>query len=383
MPATDPKTPQKKPRRPYGTGSVFKVGRFWYIQYYWNARDYQESSRSTGKAETEALLRKRLTDIHAGQFRGVRPERTTFDDLASDLIADYRLHKRRTLRDAEIRIRKHLRPFFGHMRAVEFTTTHFHSYIEARRVYGAADGTIAQELALLKRMFSLARRTTPAKVAEVPYIPIPRQDIPRKGFLEHEDYRRLRDALPDFLKGVFVMGYFTGMRRGEIVSLQWEQVDLLDRKIRLEGAQTKTGEARVIPLVEELYELLVMQRKRRDAECPDCPFVFFRRSRKIGDFRKTWDTTCREAGVEGLLFHDLRRTGVRNLVRAGVPERVAMAISGHKTRSVFDRYNIVSERDVVEAAAKLETYLAERQAASPLPETAPEDAHSGGENRPQ
>lgn len=96
-----------------------------------------------------------------------------------------------------------------------------------------------------------------------------------------------------------------------------------------------------------------------------CPYVFQHKGESISGFKRSWKTACIKAGLPGRIVHDFRRTAVRNLVRAGVPERVAMKMTGHKTRSVFERYNIVSEGDLREAAAKLGQFLAKDKPEAP------------------
>ncbi len=180
-------------------------------------------------------------------------------------------------------------------------------------------------------------------------------------------------AVPEHLRAPLTFAYYTGCRRGEILGLQWPQVDLDRHIVRLNAGETKSGEGRLLPLASELFHVLSLQRATRDQRWPKCPWVFFRYGKRIKDFRGAWEEASKRAAMREKspvpslwaakkptkLFHDLRRTGARNLVRAGVPERVVMQIGGWKTRSVFDRYNIVSERDLVEAAGKLERHLAE------------------------
>ena len=238
-------------------------------------------------------------------------------------------------------------------------------YVQQRQDQGAPNSTINKEIALLRRAFNLAKRS--GKLIVTPLFPskLAEHNI-RKGFFEREEFLKHRQALPDEIKPVTTFAYWTGCRRGEILSLQWAQVDLTQGIVRLEPGDTKNDEGRNIPLIGELLEMLKMQRAIRDEKWPSCPWVFFRAGKSIKTFGGAWENACFAAGLFEVvgtekkptrLFHDLRRTGVRNLVRAGVPERVAMAISGHKTRSVFDRYNIVSERDLHDAARRLNEYV--------------------------
>ncbi|HBT86902.1 site-specific integrase, partial [Desulfobacter sp.] len=141
--------------------------------------------------------------------------------------------------------------------------------------------------------------------------------------------------------------------------LKWSNVDLEKRVVCLEIGTTKNKEGRTIYLDDELMEIFHAQRQLPKGGNKIIPNVFPNRpgTGPIKDFRKAWKTACEDAGVPGRIFHDLRRTAVRNMVRSGIPERVAMMISGHKTRAVFERYNIVSEDDLMVAARKQEDYL--------------------------
>jgi integrase len=343
----------------------------WWIRYYVNGVQQYESSKSKRYADAEKLLKERQSEIQTGLYAGPVAEKIRVSTLLDDLIQDFETNGKSV--EWVRHVDKHLRPFFGELYASRLTTDQIRAYIKQRREEKISNSTINRELNRLKRALNLGRFSTPPKVKRLPIFPKLEEPAARKGFFEHEEFMALREELPEHLRAPLTFAYYTGCRRGEILALEWPQVDLDRRVVRLNAGETKSGEGRLLPLVSELFHVLSIQRETRDQGWPKCPWVFFRYGKRIKDFRGAWEEASKRAAtrekspVPSLwagkkptkLFHDLRRTGARNLVRAGVPERVVMQIGGWKTRSVFDRYNIVSERDLVEAAGKLERHLAE------------------------
>ena len=312
----------------------------------------------------EHLLRRRLLEIEAGSYAGALAEKLTIGDLLDDLMADFEENGKSV--EWMRYVAGHLRPFFGHARAAQIQRRYLRAYIKHRRTEGVGNNTINRELARLKRVFNLARKATPPKVKRVPHFPKLTEPPARKGFFEYDEFLTMRPQLPEHVRPVITFAYYTSCRKGEILNLVWNQVDFPAKVVRLEPGETKNNEARTIPLIGQLYEMLVIQKQIRDQRWPGCPWVFSRHGKRIKDFRGAWDEASKRAGLWNedtdrpkRIFHDLRPTGARNLVRAGVPERVAMAIGGWKTRSVFDRYNIISKCDLHDAAVKLERHFNE------------------------
>jgi len=365
-------------------GRIYKRGDIFWIKYYRHGRPYRESSKSEKITKAQKLLKKREGEISEGKLPGIYFDKVTFNELTEDFLTDYRINGKDTLSKAERSV-KYLKKYFGDLKATEVTTDRVKSYIEKRMEAGMSNAFISRELAALKRMFHLGAECTPPKVNLIPYIPMLKESNVRKGFFEYGEYLALKEVLPEYLKPIVTFAYHSGWRKAEILGLSWEKVDLEQGTVGLDPGDTKNEEGRTLymneELLEEMHNLLTKRRL-------GCPYVFHRDGEPIKGFRKAWDKACIAAGffevlknedgtpvvvkdkkgnekvvkVPTRILHDFRRTAVRDMVRSGIPERVAMIISGHKTRSVFDRYNIVSDQDLKEASRKKQAYH-ERQRA--------------------
>jgi integrase len=335
-------------------GSLYWRGGVLWAKYYQNGRAIRRSTRTAKETEAKRLLK--LWEGEVAQGKRVTPhtDRLRFEELAEDFLTDYRINGKRSLDKAERSVR-HLARSFGGMRAREITTDRVRRFIEQRQQAGASNAEINRELAALKRMFNLALRAE--QLFTKPYIPALQENNVRTGFFEEEAFRAILAELPESLKPVVLFDYYFGWRKQEILGLTWRQVDMAAGTVRLEPGTTKNKDGRLVVLPAELHAALRDQRQRTSVlERQDghiIPWVFHRQGKPIRDFRTAWEGACRRSGLPGRIMHDFRRTAARNMVRAGIPERVAMMMTGHKTRSVFDRYHIVSEGDLREAARKL------------------------------
>lgn len=344
-----------------GDGRVFQRGNRWWIAYYVREAGHSVEKREPGGRtvkEARRKLRHRLKEIGAQYlgvyiFNGPKAERVTIDELLNDLEAHYKIEGREQVR--ALSHMRHLRAFFGSERAVCVTATTVQRYIVERQEGKAANGTINRELHILRRAFSLAVEHRKLTTFHVPdFANLPGENV-REGFFEKHDFDAVLSHIKDAdVRDFISWGFWTGMRRGEIGKLTWAAYDRETSTLILPARSAKSKKPRKLVL-QGIYREIIARRllSRR----LDSPLIFHRQGKPMGAFRKAWANACKKAGVSGSLFHDLRRTAVRNMIRAGIDQAVAMSISGHRTDAVFKRYNITSDEDLREAQGKLEGYV--------------------------
>jgi integrase len=311
---------------------------------------------------------------HETRRKNAHPEEVTIGTLLDLVIEDYQANGQKTVKTVKGQIKHSLRPFFGDMLAGDLDTDRIEQWLawrKKRRLRKSVrpgheqlqPASINRELSVLRRAYQLGYERKPQLVEKIPPIKKLAENNVRKGFVSPAEYRSLLEELPAYLRGITVVAFHAANRKGELFNLEWPDVDLDGKPpiFTLWPGETKNKQGRTLPILEgEMMDTLRALKKEHDEKYPKETHVFLNGEGKPLQYhmmRKVWDDACTRANLPGLLFHDLRRSGVRNLRRAGVTQKVAREFSGHKTDSVFDRYNISDFDDLKDAAAKLATYL--------------------------
>ncbi len=259
-------------------------------------------------------------------------------------------HKPRS-RERHVSSSKHLVPFLGDKLLKEITPEVIQKYIAQRRNEKASNGTINRELALLKHCFSIAIKWGWAIENPVKRIEMLREPRGRVRYLKPEERERLFATLPWYIKPIVVFAMHTGMRKAEILNLQWSQVSLQNRSVILED--TKNNERRSVPLNDTVMAVLREVGKIRRL---DVPYVFFNpiTGDRWVDVQHAFLRACKAAGIEDFRFHDLRHTAASYLVMAGVNLATVKEILGHKTIEMTLRYAHLSPAHTLAAAKELD-----------------------------
>jgi integrase len=386
---------RKSKRGRYGDGCVYQQrGRhIWWMAWYEPIRQTDGTTRcerryeSTGtddKKEARRRLRNKLQLVGGRRPTVADPRKVSYEDLRQNLL-DYCLAKavRSLKKDAEGRPTLNTLPrldrFFGGWRAREIQVSHLKRFrIEGKRD-GLSDTRLNRYMATLRKMFRQAIKDELITGEEEPsYFPMTEEPNEAVGaiFIEPQWYAPLRKVLKEPLRSAFTVSYHTGVRVGELERLRWQDVDVKNRLVRLPGRSTKTGKQRLVGLPADF------DHKPGAADALAFP---------IGDCRERWRTACvkvgagyyecRECGArcagwkcpthgkratkrlryKGITLRHTRHTAARNMSEAGMEEKRIMEITGHVTRSMFDRYNIGKESDVAEARDLMEEFHRAKQ----------------------
>jgi integrase len=366
----DDGNPEKrtKPVRARGTGSIFvpKGSSFYWIAWISGGKRHYESTKSTRKGDAQELLSAKLGDTAHGHIVTPKIGKITLGAGLKLVTDNLTMNGRQSAHDTRRRIDLHLLKHFNADRRMNtVTTADVERYKAERLEEKAKPATINRELATLRRAFRLAVRG--GELPSMPYVGLLEENNVRTGFFERTEFDAILKELPADLRAPVQFAYITGWRfKSEVLSLTIGQVDLSAGFVRLEPGTTKSGEGRAFYVTAELRNLLEQQLasiKRLMKRGVICPYVFHRSDgSRIKNMRSAWEGAREAAGHPNKLFHDFRRTAVRNLERAGVPRSTAMAMVGHETEAIYNRYAIVDEAMHREGAAKLDAWANQQKA---------------------
>ena len=253
---------------------------------------------------------------------------------------------------------------FGETKVMNIKKSDLENYQASRKSKGYSDSYVDQEIGAARSVIFKAFDDDKVSVDNVPIFKkvkklLKKNSNARDIVLSGEDCKKLLDALPAHTRAIVATGYYTGMRRGEVLNLTWDKVSLKKRLIRLTAKDTKDKEARDIPICDALYKIL----KAIPVDIRD-NHVFLYKGKPIRDIRTALKNACVATDIpygrsqkDGFVFHDTRHTFNTNMRKSGVPESVIMKITGHSTREMFLRYDTVDSSDTRKAVEQMEGFL--------------------------
>ncbi len=383
--------------------------RFYHYVYWVDGHRVCGSTKEVDKDRALRVLQKKQAAVrrgdevpHEDRLRLGDPEAAVGSEVTLSLYGllqgDYRFKRNRSL-DTMGSSFKHLTAYFGsHAKAVKLGAK-LDGYVEHRRQEGAADASIRIELALLDRAFRLAEKRKLVSPRSRPVIEKPGEDASRvrQGFFRRAEVERLCTELPAPIGAVVTFLFFCPWRVGAARLLEWRDYSTADRALTLRREANKTKRPLQIPVdAESTPELMAVIEGQTARRRPDCPFIFHgklcgtprydthgNRRPCLGDFQFVWDRACAAIGMAGRIPHDLRRSGVKHYIDAGVDPHTVMLWSGHRTESMLRRYHIIDLDDLRRAGKKASDYRGPKENVirHDFGRTAPEPHQPDGKSR--
>ena len=322
--------------------SVYLRGDTYWFEFWFNGNRVQKSTKQGNKQVALDAERSFRVGLVRGDFKldpeppPPPPPRHTIQELSELLEKQWKLENRCS--EQNLSLLKKVRADWGSKFAEDLTATDLQEYCARRAEEEYATATTNRIIQALRRMFNLAQEMGVGNVTWPKFRLPSEKGNRRQGFVEPSQMAKLLTELPDDRLREFVeFCYITGMRKSEAASLRWSYVS--DTELTVPGECCKSGEPHTIQFGGALPAIIAKRKARRSFQVNGttrlAEFLFHRGGEPVQEFRKSWKTACTKAGCGNLLFHDLRRSAVRDLIRAGVGQSTAMQISGHRTASIF------------------------------------------------
>jgi integrase len=352
--------------------SLFKRGTIWHAYVSIDGVRHHKSTGTSNRRQAEAILRQFHDELNEARHRlpKLRPT-MTFGELAALFIGS-EMGKPHSLDRL-----KHLLHFFADIPLLDINTSAIRKYRQERhRERQLTAATVNRDLSVLRRILYWAVEEGYLAANPLGRLRMERERRTKRPVMSLREEQLLLGASPEHLQRIILCALHTGMRRGEILSQRWEDIDFDNRILHVSHSKTPEGEAREIPLTTPLYEMLHANRQRRGP-------VFTYQGDTIRIIKSSWAGSLRRSGIRYFRFHDLRHTANTRMMLAGVLQEVRREIIGHssrRSRDVNDRYTQIELPEKREAIRQLEVWLISQALLLHAAEAAPLLLPSGDDN---